>query len=56
MMADSMPVISIASQSAGVISVIFAAIAIRSNTKMMHRQGMTEICVGNAPIQGKGLG
>lgn len=37
-MTDSIQVVSLISQIAGVISVIFAAVSIRSNTKMMHRQ------------------
>ena len=35
---DSMQTVSIASQIASVVSVIFAAVSIRSNTHMMHRQ------------------
>ncbi|MEO0758736.1 MAG: hypothetical protein AAFY78_17890 [Cyanobacteria bacterium J06648_16] len=37
-MTDSMQAVSLVSQIAGVISVVFAAISIRSNTRMMHRQ------------------
>ncbi len=37
-MTDSIQAVSLASQVAGVISVVFAAVSIRSNTRMMHRQ------------------